>query len=136
MSLKTFTDAYMKCILFAETGCPHGDCERCREYGGPPLVENFGPEDFSDEALKRIEADCAKFYADMAAAAPAMLVKDYWRDDDAQAGHDFWLTRNGHGAGFWDGDWPEKQGEALTKLSREFGSLDVYVGDDGKLYFS
>ena len=25
--------------------------------------------------------------------------------DDGQIGHDFFLTRNGHGAGFWDGAW-------------------------------
>jgi len=37
---------------------------------------------------------------------------------EAQAGHDFWLTRNGHGAGFWDGDWPET-GDALTEASKE-----------------
>ena len=28
--------------------------------------------------------------------------------DDTMGAHDFWLTRNGHGAGFWDGDWPEE----------------------------
>lgn len=25
-----------------------------------------------------------------------------WRDLAEQAGHDLWLTRQGHGAGFWD----------------------------------
>jgi len=45
----------------------------------------------------------------------------------SRAGHDFWLTRNGHGAGFWDGDWPEAAGEALTKASKAFGSVDLYV---------
>lgn len=35
----------------------------------------------------------------------------------AQAGHDFWLTSQGHGAGFWDGGWP-KYGDMLTKLSK------------------
>jgi len=26
----------------------------------------------------------------------------------SEAGHDFHLTRNGHGAGFWDGDWDDE----------------------------
>ena len=50
-----------------------------------------------------------------------------------QAGHDFWLTRNGHGAGFWDrgnGD----VGDELTKMCQTFGEYDLYVGDDGLVH--
>lgn len=35
----------------------------------------------------------------------------------SDAGHDFWLTSQGHGSGFWDGDWPI-YGEAFTKLAK------------------
>lgn len=51
-----------------------------------------------------------------------------------QAGHDLWLTRCGHGAGFWDRDKPH--GDELTALVGHgtiFDNRDVYVGDDGKL---
>lgn len=53
--------------------------------------------------------------------------------DDEQVGHDFWLTRNHHGAGFWDrnlGEW----GEKLTKAAHSFGEVDLYVGDDGRVH--
>ncbi len=50
-----------------------------------------------------------------------------------QAGHDFWLTRNGHGCGFWDGDWPEPQASLLTQASKAFGGVDPYVSDDGEV---
>jgi len=53
---------------------------------------------------------------------------------ESQAGHDFYLTRCGMGAGFWDGDWPEEAGERLSAASRLYGSFDAYVGDDGKIY--
>lgn len=54
---------------------------------------------------------------------------------DSPAGaHDFWLNRNGHGAGFWDGDW--EKGDELSDASHTFGSCDIYVGDDGKLHVS
>ena len=53
-----------------------------------------------------------------------------------QVMHDFWLTRNGHGAGFWDGDYDDDVGDELTKISESFGSVDLYVGDDGKILFS
>ena len=51
-----------------------------------------------------------------------------------KVGHDLWLTRNGHGAGFWDGDYADDVGEALTKISEAMGEIDLYVGDDGKIY--
>lgn len=34
------------------------------------------------------------------------------------AGHDLWLTRNGHGAGFWDGDWRDH--DVLCNVSEQF----------------
>ena len=57
---------------------------------------------------------------------------------EAAFGHDFALTRNGHGCGFWDRDnegLPRVLGEALTKVCEAFPSVDLYVGDDGKAYF-
>lgn len=33
--------------------------------------------------------------------------------------HDFFLTRNGHGAGFWDGDY--ERGDELTTITKSFG---------------
>lgn len=54
--------------------------------------------------------------------------------DEAQNGHDFWLTRNGHGVGFWDRGYDKEVGDALTKASESFGEVDLYVGDDGRIY--
>lgn len=53
-----------------------------------------------------------------------------------QLGHNFWLTRNGHGTGFWDRDTGTAESrKALTDLSLVFGQADAYTGDDGLLYF-
>lgn len=52
-----------------------------------------------------------------------------------QAGHDFALTRHGHGAGFWDRGLGEV-GEDLTAEAKAYGSVDLYVGDDGMLHVS
>jgi len=46
--------------------------------------------------------------------------------------NDFWYTRNGHGTGFWDGDYEE--GDALTKIADSFHEVNTYEGDDGQLY--
>lgn len=48
--------------------------------------------------------------------------------DLVQIGHDFWLTRNGHGTGFWDRGYGEL-GEKVSQIAREFGERHVYIQD-------
>jgi hypothetical protein len=50
------------------------------------------------------------------------------------AGNDLWLTRNGHGAGFWDRGLGA-DGETLSKTARAMGAVDVVLADDGMLMF-
>jgi hypothetical protein len=49
--------------------------------------------------------------------------------DLSQCGHDFWLTRNRHGTGFWDRGYEESIANKLTELSKKAGEYYVY-GDD------
>lgn len=46
-----------------------------------------------------------------------------------QAGHDFWLTRNGHGAGFWDRGLGGL-GDQLTEACRPYGEVSLWVAED------
>lgn len=52
--------------------------------------------------------------------------------------HDYILTANGHGAGFWDrcycGD--DDAADRLSDNARADGDIDVYIGDDGNLYIT
>lgn len=48
-------------------------------------------------------------------------------------GHDLWLTRNGHGVGFWDRGLGEL-GDKLTEAARAAGERTLYAGSDGQLY--
>ena len=95
------------------------------DQGGEPLDANYGLDDIAQETLESIKEDCVAFQRDHA---------DDISNDVEQAGHDFWLTRNFHGCGFWDGDWPHDVGERLTEAAHVYGSIDLYVGDDGKIY--
>ena len=84
----------------------------------------------SIEAWEKIASDCTKFLTD----------QKFSNDQLSNAAHDFWLTRNGYGVGFWDGDWDdvygEEWGDKITEYIEEnFAQLDIYLGDDGKLYF-
>lgn len=57
------------------------------------------------------------------------------RDSNAiAAGHDFWLTRVGHGAGFWDGDWPEPAATLLDTASKRAGTRELYANESGEVY--
>lgn len=44
----------------------------------------------------------------------------------AAMGHDLWLTRNGHGTGFWDREElkVDNLGEKLTKIARNLGEAN------------
>lgn len=98
-----------------------------------PLDSNFDIDDISEDTRAAMLVDFRLFCETVNSLldlAPGRLC-DYL--DDSRLGHDFWLTRNRHGAGFWDGDWGSL-GDILTKISEKFGEIDLYVGDDGKLY--
>jgi hypothetical protein len=98
------------------------------------------PRDINAETLREMIADCAKFESqarEIVAAADATGKCKRGPDCDTaleRAGRDFWLTRNGHGVGFWDGDWPEPMADHLTEISKKFGEFDLYNGDNGQVY--
>jgi len=154
--LDLFTHAYLLAALWTfDDDAPSGDYET----SGRP--EELFPR-FSREAIERAQADCAKFQtANGNWIARAEL-------SDARAGHCFWLSRNGHGSGFFDEysqsecdnyeieqkaailsrDFSKRDSlvttcpcryhacQRLQRVAREFGSCDLYAGDDGKFYFA
>lgn len=128
--LEDFTDAYIECALWSSTD------ESDPETGGDPFDMNYGSEDIAEETMEDIRRDCAAFYYRnfevIEAAECNRGTGEYskW----AQAGHDFWLTRVGHGAGFWDGDWSDPAGDLLTDASKAFGEVWLYLGDDQRIY--
>jgi hypothetical protein len=116
MSLRSFIDGYVETMLWAETDID----EDGNDHG--PLDDNYGPEDIAPESRREIENDCKDFYD---------ANHDLW-EDDHEAGGDFYLTRNGHGAGFWDGDYED--GEELTSAAKVYGTQGLQASGDGRLY--
>ena len=86
----------------------------------------------ADDVWDRMKADCASFQRD---ARDLLDQANEMGWDDAHLGHDFALTRNGHGTGFWDRGLGEV-GEQLTRYAERSGEADLYIGDDGKIYHS
>lgn len=122
--LDGFTQGYITCLFFTEEG---GEADG-KEIG------DAGFADLAPEALADIVNDCLIFQQTNA----SLLEEAYARNGYSaeRAGHDFWLTRNGHGAGYWDRDCLENGdlGDALTSMASMEGEVNVYLGDDGKVY--
>jgi hypothetical protein len=93
---------------------------------GEPL-DVMGVEAIHPDTRKKMRAEVADFVLKNRALLMASGLQD------AQIGHDFWLTRNRHGAGFWDRGLGAIGG-LLTDACRDFGEVDLYVGDDGKIH--
>lgn len=55
-------------------------------------------------------------------------------NDEFQLGMDIWLTRNGHGAGFFDRSYDHEK--ELMDAAHNLKEVDLYIGDDNKLHFS
>lgn len=115
-----FFGQYLRTALWSST-------DESTPEGGEPLDRNYTTADIAPESLELARRDCRDFYDSYA---------HLWYDDDGDdgdAGHNFWLTRNRHGAGFWDGDYPTN-GAELTRLAHAYGECDPIVGDDGLIY--
>jgi hypothetical protein len=93
---------------------------------GAPLDDDFGTNDFAPEAVAQMAQDVSAFYADN--------IKDLMGMEAEQAGHDFCLTRNCHGAGFWDRGLGAR-GDRLSAASRPYGAMEVYASS-GQLHVS
>lgn len=103
----SFTIAFIACGL-----------ELCDEEIGNKIFS-----DINQKSLDLIIADCKKF---LEQAKPYLDFED--EDLMDHAGYDFWLTRNGHGVGFWDREetYGEANAKALTALCESYISCDFY----------
>jgi hypothetical protein len=116
-SLDSFLLGYVTCALWSST-----------DDDGRPLGEQFNIEDLPDETITAMRADCDDFRT-----AQAELLGRV--EDEGRNGHDFWLTRNRHGAGFWDRGYGII-GQQLTDAAHVYGESYLYKGDDGLLYIA
>ncbi|MGY2987684.1 hypothetical protein [Bradyrhizobium sp. USDA 4508] len=126
-TMDSFTQGYVHAIFFTEC---HSD---------NPELKDCTLDDVSPEMMQAIEADCRDFQEANVELLERVngVTGRYERSpyDDERAGTDFWFTRNGHGAGFWDRGLGA-DGDRLSDMAKAYGCSDLYLGDDGKLYLS
>lgn len=116
---REFVHAYLVAALWSST-----------DDEGEPLDARFTSDDIHPDSLAHMIEECRDFWKH--ATIPDYGMGDEYSDAE-RAGHDFWLTRNHHGAGFWDRGFG-KAGDRLTEAAHTFGECYLYVGDDGMVH--
>jgi len=124
-----FFEAYLVAALWSST-ITEGSEENPGEREGEPFDKHFSTSDFSDDALEVLRAHAFSFWCRMWFYIDHETGRPNGRDlGPEQAGHDFWLTQNHHGAGFWDGDG-STYGEQFTKLAKCYPEINLYIETD------
>lgn len=119
IQLDSFERAFLECALWSST-------DNSDDSGGESLDDNYSIEDIAEESIAKLKKDCDNFREECAELLGQA-------GDSEQNGHDFWLTRNGHGAGFWDRGYGEA-GKLLTAACKPYGEVYLYIGDDNKIH--
>ncbi len=114
MNIDTIYQAYYDCAIWSST-----QDETPLEDVGFSLAPDFH-ESFKQDVINFCDANRVLLEASSLT--------------DSQIGHDFWLTRNHHGVGFWDRGLGEI-GEKLTEAAQVYHEIDLCIRDDGNLYF-
>jgi hypothetical protein len=118
-NFSAFELGYMECLEWTEC---HSD--------NPEMMH----ADLSDDARTHCVDACRAFQADNAKTLDFAYACDY---SEHRAGFDYWLSRNGHGTGYFDRDeLPDDICEALQHAARLTGEVWAYLGDDGEIYVS
>lgn len=119
--IETAIADYIECAMWSSLHYP----DPGQDSEPVPLDSVADNDDLSDELVEHVREDVTAF------------VTANWADvqslDAGQVGHDFWLTRSGHGAGFWDRGLGEL-GDRLTSASKTYGNEDWEIGDDGQIH--
>lgn len=120
MNLDNMLEGYITCALWSSTDTSKED-KSFDDLG-------YTKDDIDLETLEKFKTEIAQF------SKEAKVEIEMSGLSDDLVGHNFWLTRNGHGTGFGDRGLTKANAEALIKISKSYGHIDLYIGDDGKIY--
>ncbi len=119
IDMKSMVNGYLECALWSSNDLDTDE----------PMDANYEIYDFSRNAVREAEKDCADFVK-----KAGNLIDIYLNEyDEDYLGYDFWLSRNGHGAGFFDRGLGDV-GDQLQDIARDFGEKYLY-GDGSEVIF-
>jgi hypothetical protein len=124
IDLEIMVEHYIDTALWSSTHTEHNG--KHDEDIPMDQIENLG---IAPETAATFAGDCYQFVL-----LCLDLLPEYLKENNIeQFAQDFWLTRCGHGAGFWDRGLGEL-GDKLSEQAKTMGNCDLYIGDDGLLY--
>ena len=139
-----FTQGYIEALFFTENSYLNAEEFEELQKAEKEIPEGSIPNDvswldFDQDTMETIIIECKAFQEQN-----YKEIENLYSNNLEQAGHDFWLSRNGHGAGFWDRyldykenrDWYKEIGDALHAKCgwrTDFPEVNVYF-QDGKIY--
>lgn len=122
-------EGYLDCQLWAGLDMDRGD-----NGNNPPLDENYDRGDISPEYVEKVREELLGVVTHHPLAVRMYLAHRRIDPSEGSAstyfGHDFYLTREGHGAGFWDRGLGDL-GDYLTKIAEAYGSAETLF-DNGE----
>ena len=117
--IKQIVNSYLETMLWAEM-----------DDEDEPLDSNYSISDVDKGSVKKAEDDIKKFLK----KAGHLIDTDNPTALD-RIGHNFWLTRKGHGAGFWDDEKNYPKGKEISKIiEKEFKNDPYPFAQDGNVY--
>jgi hypothetical protein len=126
--LRAFVEGYAEALLWA--GQDWSAVDDISEHNPRPIDENHSVDDISVPLWLEIIDECFAFISEETtseALSEAMELGSPGYGWEG-AGIDFYLTRNRHGAGFWDRGFGTV-GAVLTAAAHPWGSTDEWCAD-------
>lgn len=127
-----FMRGYLACALWSSN-----DTKTDPDTDEETVVEGLEDYEWGDGEVEQLTAEARTFFE---AQMPNLLMYVSSVTFDASqgtawdyAGHDFWLTRNSHGAGFWDRDGVDEEvGQHLSDAvghGTQWPGIDLFLDD-------
>lgn len=91
-------------------------------------------EELADKTISNFSIKSRKDAIDQIRWFVAMTGNSIDHISDNEIGHDLWLTRNGHGSGFFDRGYDDDVEEILSDLCDVLGEVHLEVGDGGEIH--
>ena len=108
--------------------------------GGEPFDSNYDVYDIDKASLDQLHKKFQAFVDKAEVEITQLKGSDWSSIDDFYIGsgtggfyleHDYIMTVNGHGCGFWEEyDWEPEVGKILTKLAKQDPEIHCFVAED------
>lgn len=112
------------------------ECDINEDGSGEPLDKNYTIHDIEDKSMEMIIGKYREFKSQyFQECLESIEDNELYSNIVCQFSMDYWLSCNGHGAGFFDSIWSEEQCQKMQALARQEGSYWAH-SDNGIVYIS